>query len=150
LRPLRRDAFVSRVYFTDRDLGKQFPARLRAAGLHVEWFFDHFGDATPDAEWLSKAGERGWIVVTHDERIRYKANELAAVVQHRVAMLLVVGHAPYPKLAEHFVRTMARIEAFVASHRPPYIAKVFRPSPKELARRADAPGTVSLWYPPAR
>jgi hypothetical protein len=32
-------------------------------------------------------------VITHDERIRYKANELAAVVQYKVAMLLVVGRA---------------------------------------------------------
>ena len=27
---------MRRVYFTDRDLGKQFPARLRDAGLAVE------------------------------------------------------------------------------------------------------------------
>lgn len=53
---------MDRVYFTDRDLGKQFPARLRAAGLSVEWFFDHFADKTPDTECLSAAGTRGWIV----------------------------------------------------------------------------------------
>lgn len=141
---------MSRVYFTDRDLGKQFPARLRAAGLQVERFFDHFGDTTPDAEWLGAVGRRGWIVITHDERIRYKANELAAVVQHHVAMLLVVGHAPYPALAEHFVHTLPRIEAFVAVHQPPYIAKVFRPKPKDLARNPEASGTVNLWYPPER
>lgn len=141
---------MSRVYFTDRDLGKQFPARLQEAGLQVERFFDHFDDRTPDTEWLSVVGARGWVAITHDERIRYKANELAAVVNHRVAMLLVVGHAPFPQLAEHFVRTLPRIEAFVATHRPPYIGKVFRPTPKELASRADAPGTVGLWYPPAR
>lgn len=138
---------MSRVYFTDRDLGKQFPTRLREAGLQVEWFFDHFGDATPDTEWLSVVGRNGWVVVTHDGRIRYKPNELAAVVEHRIAMLLVVGHAPFPELAAHFVRTVPRIEAFVASHQPPYIAKVFRPTPGEQARQPDAPGTVSLWYP---
>ena len=141
---------MSRVYFTDRDLGKQFPARLRAAGLRVEWFFDHFGDKTPDTAWLSVVGGREWVVITHDERIRYKANELAAVVKHRVAMLLVVGHAPYPVLAQHFVHTLPRIEAFVDAHQPPYIAKVMRPAQKELARRADTPGSVSLWYPPNR
>ena len=141
---------MSRTFFTDRDLGKQFPARLRAAGLRVERFFDHFGDTTPDPEWLAAVGGRGWVVITHDERIRYKANELAAVVQHRVAMLLVVGHAPFAQLAEHFVNTLPRIEAFVDAHRPPYIAKVFRPTPKELAGRPDGPGVVKLWYPPAR
>ncbi|MCW5661662.1 MAG: hypothetical protein KIT60_28505 [Burkholderiaceae bacterium] len=138
------------VYFTDRDLGKQFPARLREAGLVVERHADHFAHDTPDAQWLTAVGERGWIVVTHDERIRYKANELAAVIEHRIAMLLVVGHAPHAQLAEHFVQTIARIDAFVATHQPPYIAKVYRPTPKELALRPDAPGSVVHWYPPAR
>jgi hypothetical protein len=141
---------VSRVYFTDRDLGKRFPARLQAAGLEVEPFFDQFDDRTPDAEWLGIVGGKGWVVITHDERIRYKANELAAVVRHRVAMLLVVGHAPFPTLAEHFVHTLPRIEAFVDAHRPPYIAKVYRPTPMEVARRADAAGSVNLWYPRER
>jgi hypothetical protein len=140
---------VGRVYFTDRDLGKQFPARLAAAGLDVRRHADHFAPDTPDTVWLPEVGRRGWIVITHDQRIRYKANELAAVMQHRVAMLLVVGHAPYPVLAEHFVHTLPRIEAFVAAHKPPYIAKVKRPVPKEPVRGADAPGSVSLWYPPS-
>ena len=86
----------------------------RYAGRHA----DHFAHDTPDAEWLSVIGQKGWIVITHDERIRYKANELAAVIQHRIPMLLVVGHAPYSQLAENFVRAIPRIEAFVAAHRP--------------------------------
>jgi len=55
---------VSRVYFTDRDLGKQFPARLREAGLQVERHTDHFEPSTPDADWLQTAGQRGWVVIT--------------------------------------------------------------------------------------
>ena len=90
---------MSRVYFTDRDLGKQFPARLRAAGLVVERHADHFAADAPDAVWLPAVARRGWIVITHDARMRYKANELAAIVQHRIAMLLVMGHAPFPQLA---------------------------------------------------
>lgn len=35
---------------------------------------------------FASAGQRDWVVVTHDARIRYKPNELAAVVRHRVAM----------------------------------------------------------------
>lgn len=139
---------MSHVYFTDRDLGKLFPARLREAGLTVERHADHFAPNAADAEWLPEIGRRGWIVITHDERIRYKANELAAVVQHRVAVLLVVGRAPLPELAQQFVRTLSSIEAFVEEHVPPYIAKVYRPTPKEQAARADAPGSIRLWYPP--
>lgn len=33
---------MSRVFFTDRDLGEQFPEILAAAGLNVERHADHF------------------------------------------------------------------------------------------------------------
>ena len=69
------------------------------------------------------------------------------MVQHRIALLVVIGHAPYPELARHFVATLPRIEAFLAARSPPFIAKVYRPTPAELAKNADAPGSVALWYP---
>lgn len=138
---------MSPVFFTDRDLGKRFPQILAAAGVKVERHGEHFADHCPDEAWLESVGQRGWVVVTHDGRIRYKPNELAAVVRHRVAMLVVVGHAPHPQLAEHFVATLPRIAAFLAKHEAPFIAKVYRPSPSELARNPRARGSVSLWYP---
>ena len=64
---------MSRIWFTDRDLGKQFPAILSAAGLAVE----------------------------------------------------------------------RRAHA----HESPFIAKLYRPTPGELAKTADAAGRVELWYP---
>lgn len=135
------------VFFTDRDLGKRFPEILSAAGLHVERHADHFEPNCPDETWLQEIGQRGWIAITHDQRIRYKPNELAAVVQHRVALLVVVGHAPYPELARSFVATQTRILDFLQRHKPPFIAKVYRPSTTHAAENADAPGRIELWYP---
>jgi hypothetical protein len=60
------------VFFTDRDLGLRFPQILKEAGLTVELHRDHFADDCPDEEWLHAIGERGWISLTHDRRIRYK------------------------------------------------------------------------------
>ena len=34
---------------------------------------------------------KGWVAVTHDQPIRYKPNELAAVTAHKAALLVVVG-----------------------------------------------------------
>lgn len=133
--------------FTDRDLGKRFPEILRAADIQVECHSNHFKHDTPDEEWLGEVGRRGWIVVTHDGRIRYKPNELAAVKAHKVQMLLVVGKARFPDLAEAFVATWPRIETFIGGHEPPYIAKVYRPSAKELLTTPIPPGRVELWYP---
>jgi hypothetical protein len=135
------------VFFTDRDLGSRFPDILAAAGLSVERHKDHFAPDCSDEEWLATIGERGWIAVTHDRRIRYKPNELAAIVRHRVALLIVIGKVPLPLLAQSFVATAPRILDFIASHRPPFIAKVYRPSPSELNRDPQAAGEVTLWYP---
>jgi len=137
---------VSRVYFTDRDLGKRFPEILTAAGLTVERHYDLFPPAGPDEQWLEHCGRNGRIALTHNERIRYTPNELAAVVEHRVALLVVVGKVSLALLAENFVNTVSRIEEFLDSHRAPFIAKVYRPNPSELARDPRAQGSISLWY----
>jgi PIN like domain len=137
---------LSVVYFTDRDLGKRFPEILKSNGLKVERHSDHFAPDTPDAEWLEVVGERGWVALTHDRRIRYKTNERDAVVRHGVALLVVVGAAPFPDLAHGFIATVPRIERFLVEHEPPFIAKVYRPAPSEMARGAAA-GRIELWYP---
>jgi len=138
---------VTPVFFTDRNLGKNFPATLRTAGLNVERHDDHFAPDCPDEEWLRMIGKRGWIAITHDGRIRYKPNELAAVMRHRVALLVVIGNAPFPELARAFVATKPRILHFVEQYAPPYIAKVYRPSISDLADNTPSLGRVELWYP---
>lgn len=138
---------MSRVFFTDRDLGKRFPEILSAAGLKVERHADHFAPDCPDEVWLKDIGRRGWIAITHDGRIRYKPNELAAVVQNRVALLVVIGRAPYPQLAQSFVATQSRILDFLHQHKAPFIAKVYRPAASDVASNPAASGSISLWYP---
>ena len=135
------------VFFTDRDLGTRFPNILGCAGLSVERHRDHFPPDARDEDWLAVVGARGWVALTHDRRIRYKPNELAAVIRHRVALLVIVGSAPYPELATAFVATLPHIEVFLARHEPPFVGKVFRPSPGELGRNPSAAGRVELWYP---
>ncbi len=135
------------IFFTDRNLGKQFPAILKEAGLSVELHDDHFAPNTSDVDWLRKVGTRGWIVLTHDRRIGYKPNEREAVMACGVALLVIVGKAPFPELAAGFVATAPRIGRFVQKHSPPYIAKVYRASPTKLRRNPRAPGRIELWHP---
>lgn len=138
---------MSRIYFTDRDLGKKFPQILSDAGLKVERHGDLFPPDGSDEQWLEHCGRNGRIAITHNQRIRYTPNELAAVVRYRVALLVVIGQTPFPELAHNFVNSIRRIERFVDMHEPPYIAKVYRAAPIDLARNATAAGSVSLWYP---
>lgn len=133
------------VFFTDRDLGKQFPACLREAGLAVETHDDHFDPAASDEEWLTEVGRRGWLVLTRDKRIRYKPNERDAVMRAGVGMFVLVGGMPHQQLAENFVATVKRVEAFLRKHHPPFIAKIYRPSMRHVADKRQEPGRVELW-----
>ena len=79
------------VFFTDRDLGSRFPQILAAAELTVERHRDHFAPDCADEVWLRSIGQRGWVALTHDRRIRYKPNELSAVIRHGVALLVIIA-----------------------------------------------------------
>lgn len=136
---------MSVVYFTDRDLGLRFPDILSGAGLTVERHRDHFAPDAPDEEWLEVAGRRGWVALTHNSRIRYTPNQKQAVLTHNVRLLVIIGHAPYPDLAHSFVATRVRIEAFLHQHTPPFIAKVYRPTPSDVLSNASASGRIELW-----
>jgi len=138
---------LSRVYFTDRDLGKRFPDILTSVGLTVERHHDLFLADGTDEQWLEHCGKNGRIAISHNQRIRYTPNELAAVIRHSVALLIVIGKVPLPDLGHNFVTSLARIETFLDRHEPPYIAKVYRPSAAVLKRKPTMPGTISLWYP---
>ena len=146
---------MNRVFFTDRDLGKQFPRLLAEAGLNVERHGDLFAPEGSDEQWLEHCGRHRHVAITHNHRIRYVPNELAAVVRFEVLLLVVVGQATNAELALNFLRTQSRVEAALDAARPPAILKVYRPAPAELARAAhapanapaNAPGRVEHWYP---
>lgn len=105
--------------------------------------------ATRSPEWPEHCGTKGRIAVSHNSRIRYVPNELQAVKRFKVPLLILVGQATTAELAHNFVRTLPRIEAFLEDRSPPFIAKVYRATPAELAKSAAAPGRVELWFPKA-
>lgn len=88
-----------------------------------------------------------WVAITHDKRIRYKPNELAAVIEHRAAVLVIVGDAPLAELAANFVAMREKVIDFITAQDRPYIAKVYRPSPAQSKQNPNALGRVEKWYP---
>ena len=138
---------MSRIYFTDRDLGKQFPQFLRENGVAVERHGDLFPPDGSDEQWLEYYGSSGRVAVSHNWRIRYVPNELAAVVRFKVPLLILVGRATTGELARNFVRTLPRIESMLDHRDPPFILKVYRPTSSESTGSATAHGRVEVWFP---
>ena len=68
------------VFFIDRSLGiDPIGTELVKAGLVVEIHDDHFARDEEDRVWLRAVGERGWVVLTKDQRLRYRPLEIAAL-----------------------------------------------------------------------
>jgi hypothetical protein len=70
--------------------------------------------------------------------VRTRLARLAAVIRHHVSLLVVIDKAPFPVLANNFVATAPKIVDVLMQHASPIIAKVYRPSPAELAQDPDS------------
>jgi hypothetical protein len=125
------------IFFTDRDLGRQFPALLRDAGVRLERHDDHFGPDTPDEEWIGEIGRRGWIAVSRDARIRYSPLALSVLMESGTKLFVLVGKLATVEAAEAFLKWRAKITETVASERGPFIAKIRRDGVHIWLRRKD-------------
>ena len=74
-----------RALFVDRCAWSGALGRaLTEAAITFVAHHDLFEHDTPDEIWLCAAADKGWLVVTRDQRIRYRANELAAMRRARL------------------------------------------------------------------
>ncbi|MBA2433666.1 MAG: hypothetical protein M3480_07170 [Verrucomicrobiota bacterium] len=103
-------------------------AILRAAGLKVLVHDDHFAQNATDQEWLTAAGKSNWIVITRDERIRYRTAERQALRRAKVRAFLLAaqGDLRAETLAETLLRALPKIIEIVGKTQPPFIAKIWR------------------------
>lgn len=123
------------IFFTDRDLGKKFPAILREAGLCVEPYDEHFPSGTvPDEEWLRYVGERHWIAISHDRSQIITPPERDAAMRAGVKVFYVIGSAPYAELAISFLDAIDQVRKLIARHQDPFLAKVYRSTAAQRAR----------------
>lgn len=114
--------------FVDRDLwSRTLDATPREAGIPFVAHRDRFAHDTPDAQWLAAAAEHGWVIVTRDQRIRYRANEVAAVRRGRLHLFaLSSGNLSAAESARIVVAAWPRIRAAVRDHAPPMLWRIDR------------------------
>ena len=74
------DAAAAFTLFIDRDLcSRRLDTALREAGIPFVAHRDLFADDSPDVDWIAEVGRRGLVVLTREQEIRRRPNELAAV-----------------------------------------------------------------------
>lgn len=117
------------IFFLDRQLGRYKVANtLRAAGLRVEIHDAHLPPDAEDTQWLRLAGENGWVVITRDERIRYRRAEMRELRRAKVRAFVVVarGNLRAESIADIILRSLPQMRETVQLNRPPFVAKIWR------------------------
>ena len=114
------------VFFSDRDLGRVFPALLVAAGVRIERHDDHFEPETADEEWIGEIGRRGWVAVTRDARIRYSPLALSVLMSSRARLFVLVDKLTTAQAAETFLKWRQKVISTSLNENGAFIAKVRR------------------------
>jgi predicted nuclease of predicted toxin-antitoxin system len=116
------------VFFIDRSLGRKAVATaLRNAGAQAEVHDDHLPQDAKDEEWLRFVGEREWVVLTQDDRIRFHYHERTALLQAKVcAFVLTAKGLRGEENGAIIVNALPTIRRLLAKHPGPFIAKITR------------------------
>ena len=116
-----------RTLFIDRSLGRHIIAdRLRAEGMAVEVHDDHLPQDAPDEEWIALVGRMGWVAITKDRGVRYRAAELQAIRRHSARVIVIrMKNATGSDIAELLVKARHRIARFAAKTAPPFVAGIY-------------------------
>jgi len=86
---------------------------------------DFFAADAADVVWLERAGREGWIVLTKDRAIRWRAVECMALMTAGVrAFTLTSGNLQGKEMAEIFVKALPAMRRFAVAHEPPFIGAV--------------------------
>lgn len=101
------------------------PTELMKAGLVVEIHDGRFARDEEDRVWLRKAGEWGWVVLTKDQRLRYRPLEIAALRASRARVfVLTAGNLRGIDIAAVFLKALPRMCKILVSTPGPFIARV--------------------------
>ena len=94
------------------------------AGLTVQIHDGHFARDEQDRVWLQTVGERGWVVLTKDQRLRYRPLEIGALrASHARVFVLTAGNLRGSGIAAVFLAAL-RMYRVLDSLPGPFVARV--------------------------
>ena len=116
------------VFFLDESLGSlQVAQAFRQLGEHVEIHRDHFPAGCEDRIWLEHVGRKGWVVLTKDDRIRYREAEKQILLKSGVrAFVLTGGNLTGAEMAEAYRLAIGRMRRILQRASGALVATVTR------------------------
>ena len=98
---------------------------LLQAGIPFVAHHEKFAPACPDPDWMRVAGQNGWLVITRDQAIRRKPNELKAFRNAGLIMFaLASGNASAEDTARLVVELYPKLLRKAEGSKPPAMFSV--------------------------
>jgi predicted nuclease of predicted toxin-antitoxin system len=115
-------------FFFDRNLGKRVPEALENDGWLVETHDDHFAQDASDETLFHEVSARGWIFITQDKRIRFRAAERHALLEYglRTFSLVSTANLSASETIEVLRRAHQAIEETVATIDGPWVFGIYK------------------------
>ena len=101
--------------FLDRSLGrKKVPELLRAEGIRLIILAEHYDIPTDETiahtEWLQLCGERSWLAIMKDDRIRYVGAERQGLLDFQVmAAVITNANLPAAEMATRIIGALSNL-----------------------------------------
>ena len=116
------------IFFLDRSLGKLIVAEtLKQAGALIEGHDDHFAPDAKDEHWLREVGQRNWIVLTKDRRIRYRTAECSVLLENGVRAFVLTGKdLTGPEMGTIFASALPKMLELASEEEGSFIARITR------------------------
>ena len=121
--------------FWDRNIGTTIPLALRRLsppGVSIRFYQEEYLSAASapelgDDAWLADVGEKGWFVVTQDQRLHINAPELEAIKQHNVGCFYLKGASDSRwDIFRRFVCSFDRIIGVAEDTPGPFVYRIQR------------------------
>lgn len=91
----------------------------------VEIHDDHFRRDEEDRVWLAAVSEKGWVVLTKDQRLRYRPLEIAALRSSGARVfILVAGNLRGAEIAGVFVSALPSLCQILQNYEAPFVARI--------------------------
>lgn len=124
------------IFFVDWSIGQRsVPEALKAAGAKVETHLDHFPPETDDVDWLPVVSDRGWVVLTKDQAIGRRLNEVEAIARANAKVFsLVSGNLTTQQMTDLFVAVLEKLKKFTQGNQAPFVVKIYKDGKIQLWR----------------
>ncbi len=121
----------SPIIFLDECLGGRTIATvLNKAGLHIRIPDEHSDvpRGLDDPDWAKLVARRGWVAITRDKHIRYRAAEKQAIAGAKLALFVLASRRNLSRaeIIDHIRAAAPKIATFVRKHEPPFIAGIYQ------------------------